>query len=855
MTHLARRNTKRVQFISNSDSKFGSELAALLAILFQIILIWFRWIESSFVNLHLISHRNYEEVPEVPQAEEEEEINNDEPGALVVARGVGLMAAYTGRRAMFAIYPASGEGLEVSSKGPAPLSFEYKKKDDLFLVGYVPPTAGKYHLQVARFGKKAVGSPFLLRVDDPPPGYVGTFGAALWHERPPQPPLLSGIVDFVTEKMFLTEDGRLVRLNKQGTDMVPVQDPKPTNNIQQTPNRLNAEKDVENDIKESNKVHIPPPEEEAPLPRLKTNEEFKKIVPVKKQVVSRIENILSAINRDTKKDPQEKYKYVSKALMKELSLSLKILNLLGSESLSPPENSPDYDTKKREFQIPEIMVSEEPPRATEGCNQSEADRFLSKHRESRYAAQRPAKLAWYWGDDAVTGEACDAAGQAGRREGLIGSILQAGRNPKPWRKNPVSGLLGLRKSQELTGVRLLHNIYKPSDCHKEIDTHKACSAHFNQNLNNSNPPKTEYQTIDVKSERNNLEPEKRNLSIKNDCRKDLVFKRSDSFKNTSNIEKENKWRTRDLRANGTFRTLSLPDFNRILSLSVQGLRHAKSCGDRSFKAMSSSSFSMTLKNLFEREHVYNLSNAQKVSYHKARKAKNEATLIKMNHFGSDRDNRKLQSGVRSVDEMKKYWEEKQVENSDVEFGRGCSLEITGIVDRGKAIFESSPDSEIPEIKIFEAPKLKTDNTKTKQTFENSRGSQNSFTKPREMEKSPIILTPSPISNKTAFQKAKDMFEGNYNPKDIHEEKDNRKKSISERFHVSSLSRDIYSGVTPELLGVPNRVPAVASLGSVYHPEYPHPPLTPTRTRNYRPGREQYVYPAWDMLLYPDPSLV
>nr|BAN21343.1 unkown protein [Riptortus pedestris] len=659
--------------------------------------------------------------------------------------------------------------------------------------------------------------------------------------------------------MFLTEDGRLLKLSKNGTTMVPVEEPKQT---PAQPHRVKAEKELENKIKELQIIEKPPPVEEAPSPP--RNEEIKKSYPIKKHVVTRIENIISAINRDNKKDPQEKYKCVSKALMKELSLSLKLLNMLGSnqEIFSPSsEDSPDSD-ETQQYVVPEILVSQDSPRvgAMDGCNQSDTDRFLSKRVESRYTAQRAGKLAWHWGDGAVISGACDATrqietvvGPSGRREGLIGSIIQGGRNSRPWRKNGVSGLLGFRKDQDPTGIRLLHNIYKPEVGSKDIGNQKNYSKY--PYLNNQSTPKPEYQNnINVRSERNNLEAEKRNHSIKNQYKRDVLFK-SEYTRNAPNCKgKINRWKSRDLKTNGTFRTLSLPDFNRILSLSVQGLRKAKSCGDRSFRAMSSNSFSISLKSLFDREQVYNLSGSHKQNLCNTR-PKDGATLVKLTHYGSDRDNRNILPGMKSVDQWKQYWEEKHTENSDTEFGKGCSLELTGIVDRGKAIFEGTSATEIPDIKLFDESKEQKNPYKEMDDLENANEIQNSLAGLRELQKSPCVLTPSPVSNKTAFQKAKDMFEGNYNPKETNEEKDNRRKSISERFHVSSLSRDIQSGATPKLLGVPNRLPAVASLGSVYQSQYPHIPISPSRPRYYSTETDHHLFPSWDIVLHSDPNYV
>lgn len=750
-------------------------------------------------------------------------------GWQVAVRGMGLLAGYTGRRALFAVYPPRCDGLEVSASGPAPLALEYRHTRRLLLVCYIPTSRGV-----------SLRPPFTLRVEDPPPGYLAHFGAALWHDPPPRPLLLTGMVHFVTEKLYLTKDGRLHHLPAPGlvpqrdrltageasaaprtapvqgntdstappyqtattnenqilSDTLPVKERSQLETYKAKLDIIEETMEIESRaVRSSKDVDKLEAEKDEMADRTKistkeyaTNQEEIRVLSAKKQVITRIENLLVAANRDqSRKESRHRYKHVSKALIKELSLSLKILNLLGSsqESISPPDSSPECQPK-REFVIPEIRITdEEKPRGENGC--WEDDRFVG------YGARRGGKLGWHWGDDAV--------GVSAGGVGTVGS----GWRQRIWGRGEVAKLLGRAQGPQLTGIYLLHQIYR--------DQHVGQSAALNN------------QTILRNNQPHNTGSLKNNPLIRNITSKDIT-------KSSRHISSGTKMSNAmaESRANSlstSFRSLSLPDFSRMYSLSVRGLRKARSCGDRSFRAVSNSTLSLALKSLFQTEQVYNLAKTSKRNTYKRRKE--PVTLVKMSHYGSEHDKRKVQHGAKSVEEWRKYWEEMRIKRSEKEFVKQCSLELTGIVHRGKALFESNSDYDHSEDE-------KAYNLYSRDISKRSRSIDLTSSPPKIFygngvlgfdEPYKTMATPSPVSNKTAFQKAKEMFEGRYNYIE------SRRKSISERFHVSSLSEDIHhNGVTPAHLGVPNRLSAVSSLGSVYHPDYPHLPITTSR-----PGRE------------------
>ncbi|XP_052121968.1 uncharacterized protein LOC113201957 [Frankliniella occidentalis] len=171
-----------------------------------------------------------------------------------VARGVGLFMATRGRPAIFYVYvrTIAVADLRVEVFGPAgshgcsgnpPALADHQAASDTFIlvvflvsinkveVRYTPRLAGPHHVHVSLGGSAVVGSPFHVLVaeqDTPPPAAVeegerdedvpGGLKAASSPRRPHRSPrrrrvkVVYRIVDFVTEKMLLTEDGRLERL-------------------------------------------------------------------------------------------------------------------------------------------------------------------------------------------------------------------------------------------------------------------------------------------------------------------------------------------------------------------------------------------------------------------------------------------------------------------------------------------------------------------------------------------------------------------------------------------------------------------------------------------------------------------
>ena len=706
------------------------------------------------------------------------------------------MAAYSGRRGVFAAYPPVEDGLAVKSEGPAPLNFEYKLKDELLLVSYVAPRPGRYRLSVSRFGRQALGSPFVLTVEEAPQGYTGKFGAGIWYQVPVQPPILSGIVNFITEKMYMDEHGRLFKLNKDGS--------------------ISGERYL---VKRKRKTSV------QEIDKGISSNLQKSLNTKQLQIVENLQNVRK--NKDKK---------LSKAIFKELNDNSKILKSLTHDCNDSDEN---IVVPRNQINIPKITIthhSADKEPLTER-NQSKVDQFLSGT-ESCYTARRTAKLERAVADDAVIGEPCDGRGQIGAlprgqsRNDIstvndrkrIDFIPPSGRNSKTRKKYYPSNIvttLGLSKSRNnLTGIKLLHDIYRVEENTREKqDNRNICRTRV---LNNLKTQKKDCRRVyklaaDRDLEINNLETNSIPPKVYNS--KQIPTSLSDSHINTKQSgSKLNRKLTRKRhrepnKISESFRTLSLPDFSRLFSLSVQGLRKAKSCGDRSFRVLSSSSFS--IRNLFEKDRAYHFNK----KYHpdKTNSSRGAATLVRIAHYGSEKETKLIETGYKSVDEWKKFWESAAHEK-EKEVARECSLQIKGIVTKGKEIFDTN--NEEASIISKQCLQRNIDNSKSEKMEE----------------------------HKSAVQKSKEIFEGNYTSlKDLDDPRYKRKTSISERFHISSLSKDIYSGVTPGHLGIPNRLPVVASLGSIYSPLYSQ--FSPTLSQEYG-----YSLP-WNDLLFSDPSYV
>lgn len=694
----------------------------------------------------------------------------------------------------------------------------------MLLVGYVAPRPGRYYLRVSRYGRSAPGSPFVLTVEEAPPGYRGNFGAALWYDVPVKPPILSGIVDFITEKMYMDENGQLFRLNKDGSisgDRYVIK--KRNSDFQEetaveTPNNTDTNGNFPSIISENIKS----------LNIANSNSSTESIVN------DGLGKILSKDNTSL-----DSYQRLSNNLCKELNNDLKLLNILDTDF---DDSIVNLDSRCN-IPVPIITVSEygvtEEP-LTEH-NHSREDQFLSQL-ESRYTDRRSAKLERAARDDAVSSEPCDGRGQIGARgqsraafltahDNGVCFVSQSAKGYKDWRKYHPSNLafaLGLSKyHRNLTGIRLLHDIYRAEESPEEKENnrnHRRKGIFNNEKMLRRCSSNTHIKNTDRELDINNLDIEKTQPKSYNS--KQLSTSMSDSNLQTrKNKSKSNLSRKRHRDPNKiseSFRTLSLPDFNRILSLSVRGLRKAKSCGDKSFRALSSNALSTSLKNLFEKDQIYHVNKKNRSDQIKV--VKDAATLVRIAHYGSGKETKIIETSTKSVDEWKKYWEGGAYKK-DTEVIKGCHVEVKGIVTKGKERFETHHE----DIYI-----------------------ENNLSQHSSKHSSPINASDKYNEkiqeNKTAFQKAKEIFEGNYSSlKDFQDPRYKRKRSISERFHISSLSKDIYSGVTPNHLGIPNRIPAVASLGSVYcySPVYPHISRTPS-PENRSP---------WNDLLFSDPSYV
>uniref|UniRef100_A0A161MMI9 Uncharacterized protein n=1 Tax=Triatoma infestans TaxID=30076 RepID=A0A161MMI9_TRIIF len=117
----------------------------------------------------------------------------------IIARGVGLYAAYVGRRGIFSIYSmidSTLDGVIVEMKGhgeaavliiggehfDGKIRLEYKQKRNKVLVSYIVSEVGQYQLRISQNGFHVPGSPFEVHIEEAPVGYNGKFGAAEWYE-------------------------------------------------------------------------------------------------------------------------------------------------------------------------------------------------------------------------------------------------------------------------------------------------------------------------------------------------------------------------------------------------------------------------------------------------------------------------------------------------------------------------------------------------------------------------------------------------------------------------------------------------------------------------------------------------
>ncbi|XP_039290742.1 uncharacterized protein LOC111051176 isoform X2 [Nilaparvata lugens] len=163
-----------------------------------------------------------------------------------VARGMGLILASRAERAIFFIYSRDDSSLadiHVHIKGPHgdcgeatagepidsenhTIAIDYRLTPDYLKVCYIPNNLGYHELSLTRYGFNIPGSPFIIKVGEHtgPPSDMFSYLEWLTDEQEERRRLemekkrkmkvVSRVIDFITEKMHMTDDGHLVRIDE-----------------------------------------------------------------------------------------------------------------------------------------------------------------------------------------------------------------------------------------------------------------------------------------------------------------------------------------------------------------------------------------------------------------------------------------------------------------------------------------------------------------------------------------------------------------------------------------------------------------------------------------------------------------
>ncbi|RZF48821.1 hypothetical protein LSTR_LSTR003201, partial [Laodelphax striatellus] len=161
-----------------------------------------------------------------------------------VARGMGLILASQGERAIFFIYSRDDSSLadiHIHIKGPNgdcgeatagepidsehhSIAIDYRLTPDYLKVCYIPNSLGRHELSLTRYGFNIPGSPFIIKVGEHTGPPAEKFSYLDWLteeqeeeqrleiERKRKLKVVSRVIDFINEKMHMTEDGQLVKI-------------------------------------------------------------------------------------------------------------------------------------------------------------------------------------------------------------------------------------------------------------------------------------------------------------------------------------------------------------------------------------------------------------------------------------------------------------------------------------------------------------------------------------------------------------------------------------------------------------------------------------------------------------------
>ncbi|XP_073972131.1 uncharacterized protein isoform X2 [Rhodnius prolixus] len=827
----------------------------------------------------------------------------------IVARGVGLYAAYVGRRGTFSIYSMidnSLEGVIVEMKGlgeaavliiggehfDGKIRLEYKQKRGKVLISYIVAEVGQYQLKISQNGFHVPGSPFEVHIEDAPVGYNGKFGAAEWYEPAEKLyPKVSKMFQINLERpRFSTNFEQIKRLSSKESMVLQSDSPeRKALPLLSPPSSPSLEKKLNKLTDENQAAKLSNVASSLILARKFTTK-------LKTPFEINLENFHYFDNINAL--PNEMSNFTSNEIDSSLSPlhhDQKLILTMSSEKL---QSCPNWiavgQVDKKAHELHQLRRQSVPPPAAGSFNVWSSMTAFGPPYKSNPAANSISTNNLITTPHTTNTTATTSTTTVATYISPDGAAF-----PISFNQNETSS--SFKNSFKTTFEN--NSLLDKSLINKDIDFQSPNdSFNFKDNsFNSMNSIEPNSSTINYSNDciphESNAVSLKNNQSTLNSSSLSEKTEGSDKLESSSSDEtyrSSPKERVIELALKAEYEyTVFVPkasqrrksenndveesitqeeskstensDSTRIKCLSVENQSRRKETENNKIKRNSKTKRrSSSVMSVLEPGHnqikeKYNLRRTQSaiskfssksvtsaINYLKNRKK----ILIRIGEYA--RDSTEIIKSNKSVKKWKKYWDglqyEKNVYNLD---SKNCSLELDGIVAKGKYLFENM--SQIGQSLRALPAKIQEVNNEAEITLENI-----------------LVISEEDPERIQRFQTAKKMFTNLENStkriyrslptkfKQIEQPEEHRKRSnseciasgrtVSERFQVTDLYKDIHEGLGAP--GIPHRLAVLASLRSVepkeeielpgFSSQYPYIPTTPQNQYVHRPNIETLI---------------
>ncbi|KAK9504300.1 hypothetical protein O3M35_010665 [Rhynocoris fuscipes] len=807
----------------------------------------------------------------------------------IIARGVGLYAAYVGRRAVFSIYSKcneSFEGIIVEMNGafgePALLviggnymdgdiRIEYKIKRNKVLVSYIVSAVGHYHLKISKDGRFVPGSPFEIHAEEAPIGYNGKFGASEWYESDVKElPKISGIFDNNSEKL---------KINKRDINelsLVPlkvIKQPMITDNqspikkalsLKVSPKFVRREKYAENKgiISVSSTAHS------LILARRFTSK-LRTPFEINLQNFHYFDNVDGLPSDNESKINSDSIEFNIDSLESEDKF---ILKQFPNDKLQTSSNLKVDEAYKKDEQCVEVetfnvwpsMTMFGPPHKSNPISNPISSNNLPTspraHPSTNTTTRRTTTTTTtYLSPDGAAFPISFNQNEISFDRSYK-TALETNQSPNNSLINNLNNVIiplpnvnsnfesfSSEKSEEINKIAILINDNSISLPEKSESSDKTDSSSSEDNY--KMPKKERIIEVALKAEYECTvfvpkSPEKENVDNNLNEKPELIPNNNSehSVSEVSDIKSKPKSFPKTLSLKNNIRG---KDNDNMKKLNVKSKRRFSSfASDLDLKRSPKHK-----ENLRRTQSALSKSNSKSMStafsYFKSRKQ----VFIS---FGEYTKGTEVIKSSKSVKKWKNYWDGLQYEKNVYTMrAKSCSLELDGIVAKGKFLFENISHVEKSQ-KTITPSKLKPEVYLSVKSVENSLDiPEEDPERKKRFEKARNMFATLEKSSKRMYRSLPSKFKKNQ-----HEERRRRINSesftsvgtLSERFHVTDLYKDLHEGLGAP--GIPHRLAVLASLRSVepqedveipgYSAYYPHLPTTPQNKYVHRSNIESLI---------------